>query len=84
MPFEESTAVRPFLHQLLGLWSRVVRAHLQEESSVEHDLAGDGNLDRLFLLHIEGLTMVVTTVSSQYGDELSAALDELSSDFLLV
>ncbi len=68
----------------MGLRSGIVRIHLPEKSSIKHNPAVDRNLDRLSVLHVECRTSAVTMVSSEHGDEFSAAFDKLSFHSLFV
>ena len=68
----------------MGLRSGIVRIHLPEKSSIKHDPAVDRNLDGISILHVECCTSAVTMVSSEYGDEFSAAFNKLGFHPLFV
>lgn len=55
----------------------IVRIHLPEESSIQHNPAVDGYLDGLPVLHVKCRTLAVTVLSSEHGDEFPAAFNEM-------
>ena len=68
----------------MGLRSNIVRIYLLEKRSIKYKPAIDRNLNRLFVLHIEYRTSVVTIVSSKYRDEFSAVFNKLGFYSLFV
>ena len=79
MPFARGIHYPLYVCRLSDVWSRTtIGLDLLEEGSVNHNLAVDGFLNRLPILHVKGRAMVVAMVGAPQRNELSTALDKVS------
>ena len=65
-------------------WPRIIRVDLPEEGSIDHDPTVDKELNFAPFLNVEGLPAAMTMMTTDQGNELSAAFDKVNPDMSFI